>query len=51
LSGTALLVAQQLETFVAANASVSGVAITSMKVHRNGDGTSILAGGTPPNVP
>ena len=51
LSGTALLVAQQLETFVAANASVSGVAITSMKVHRNGDGQPILAGGTPPNSP
>ena len=51
LSGTALLVAQQLESFVAANASVSGVAVASMTVHRNGDGTSILAGGTPPNVP
>jgi hypothetical protein len=51
LSGTALSVAQQLETFVASNASVSGVPVSSMKVHRNGDGTSILSGGTPPNSP
>jgi hypothetical protein len=51
LSGTPLLVAQQLETFVASNASVSGVAISSMKVHRNGDGQPIKSGGTPPNVP
>jgi len=51
LSGTALSIAQQLETFVASNATVSGVAISSMKVHRNGDGTSILSGGTPPNSP
>jgi hypothetical protein len=51
LSGTPLLVAQQLETFVASNASVSGVAISSMHVHRNGDGQPILSGGTPPNSP
>lgn len=51
LSGTALSVAQQLETYVAANATVSGVAVSSMKVHREGDGTAILSGGTPPNSP
>jgi hypothetical protein len=51
LSGTALSIAHQLETFVANNAAVSGVAIANMKVHRNGDGTSILSGGTPPNSP
>lgn len=52
LSGTALTVALQLETQVAAHATVSGVAInSSLKVHRNGDGQPILSGGTPPNVP
>ena len=51
LSGTPLSVVQQLETFIESNASVSGVAISSMKVHRNGDGTGILSGGTPPNSP
>jgi hypothetical protein len=51
LSGTALAVVQQLATYVAANASVSGLPIQGMKVHRNGDGQPIKVGGTPPNVP
>jgi hypothetical protein len=32
-------------------ASVSGVAISSMTVHRDKDGGAILSGGTPPNKP
>jgi len=42
----------QLESRVIAwNASVSGVPVASMTVHRNGDGQPILSGGTPPNKP
>jgi hypothetical protein len=51
LSGTALLIAQQLERFVASNASVSGVPIFSKMVHREGDGTPIKPGYAPPNSP
>jgi hypothetical protein len=52
LSGTPLSIAQQLETLVAANATVSGVQINSnLKWHRNGDGQPLLSGGTPPNSP
>ena len=51
LNGTALSVVQQLETIIADNASVSGVQTFGMKVHREGDGTNLLLGGTPPNEP
>jgi hypothetical protein len=52
LNGTALTIVQQLETYIAANASVSGVPIGPyLKVHRNGDGQPIKSGGMPPNVP
>jgi len=51
LNGTALSVVQQLESYIVANSLVSGVPIYGMKIHREGDGTKILSGGTPPNVP
>jgi hypothetical protein len=52
LSGIVLTIAQQLEAYIAINAKVSGVSIdANLKVHRNGDGTPIISGGTPPKVP
>jgi hypothetical protein len=52
LSGTQLTVAQLVETAVLdTTASVSGILIADMQVHRNKDGGAIAAGGTPPNKP
>ena len=48
LSGNSLTVAGQLVTDVkTVTASLSGVAYSSMKVHREADGGTILSGGTP----
>ena len=52
LSGTPLNVAKLIQNDILnTTASVSGVAISSMTVHRNSDGGKILSGGTPPNKP
>jgi hypothetical protein len=52
LSGNALNVAKLIQNDILnATASVSGVAISSMTVHRNSDGGKITSGGTPPNKP
>jgi hypothetical protein len=52
LSGNALNVAKLIQNDILnTTASVSGVAISSMTVHRNSDGGKISSGGTPPNKP
>jgi hypothetical protein len=52
LSGNALNVAKLIQNDILnTTASVSGVAISSMTVHRNSDGGKVLSGGTPPNKP
>jgi hypothetical protein len=52
LAGSPLKVANLIKTNILNDtASVSGVAISSMTVHRDKDGGAILAGGTPPNKP
>jgi len=52
LSGTPLNVAKLIrDQILNTTAPVSGVAISSMTVHRESDGTKVLPGGTPPNKP
>jgi len=52
LSGNALNVSKLIrDEILNTTAPVSGVAISSMTVHRNSDGGKVLSGGTPPNKP
>jgi hypothetical protein len=52
LSGNAFNVSKLIrDEILNTTASVSGVAISSMTVHRNSDGGTISSGGTPPNKP
>jgi hypothetical protein len=52
LSGQSLTVAQLIQNdILSTTAPVSGVAISTMTVHRNSDGGAIQSGGTPPNTP
>jgi hypothetical protein len=52
LSGNGLNVAKLIrDEILNTTAPVSGVAISSMTVHRNSDGGKVLSGGTPPNKP
>jgi hypothetical protein len=52
LSGNALAITKQLASqLLKTDAGVSGILISSMKVHRNYDGGPIKSGGTPPPLP
>ena len=52
LKGSTLTVARLIKNEILNDTAIaSGVAISSMTVHRDSDGGKILAGGTPPNIP
>jgi len=52
LGGAGLAVASQLaQRILTADASVSGILISAMKVHKTSDGGPIQPGGAPPNTP